>query len=206
MKVLVIGATGRTGRHVLAGGVQRGHHLTAFTRRPELLGDTSVPAAVVTGDGRDAAAVRSAVTGVEAVIAIVAAASRTGPHHTAEVARVLTAAMGDAGVRRLVITSAYPLVGQRPRLPMVLLRRIFAAAYADAAAMERHVTATDLDWTIVRLNRLTDRPGRGDLTLSRQLLDRPTAISRTDAAAILLDLAETGSYAGAAVNVTTRSR
>jgi len=34
MKLLVIGSTGRTGRHVVEQAVQRGHAVTAFTRRP----------------------------------------------------------------------------------------------------------------------------------------------------------------------------
>ncbi len=37
MNLLVIGSTGRTGKHVLEQGLQRGHAITAFTRRPHEL-------------------------------------------------------------------------------------------------------------------------------------------------------------------------
>ncbi|MFP3392335.1 NAD(P)-dependent oxidoreductase [Brevibacillus sp. SIMBA_040] len=37
MKIIVFGATGNTGRRVLAQGVNRGHEMTAFVRNPEKL-------------------------------------------------------------------------------------------------------------------------------------------------------------------------
>jgi putative NADH-flavin reductase len=185
LKVAVIGSTGRTGRHVLAEGLRRGYQITAFTRRPQMLADTARLAGVIHGDGRDPDAVRRAITGADAVIAIVSAGRRGGPHHTAAVAKILTTQMTDLRVRRLVITSAHPLVGDNPPLPMALLRRIFADAYADAASMEQIVQASDLDWTIVRLNRLTNRPAQSRVRLSQGLFDKPSAMSRADAAATL---------------------
>ncbi|MFI6454688.1 NAD(P)-dependent oxidoreductase [Streptosporangium amethystogenes] len=201
MNVTVLGSTGRTGRLVLAEAVRRGHEVTAFTRRPEALPVAPAPAAVVTGDGRDPERVRKAVGGADAVIAILAAAGRKGPHHIAAVARVLADVMPEAGARRLVVTSAYPIVAEQPRVPLALLRRLFADAYADAARMEEIVSASGLDWTIVRLNRLTDRPARGGVRISRGLFDRPAPITRADAAATLLDALVDPAYARTAVNL-----
>lgn len=198
MHVTVFGATGRTGRHIVAEALGRGHRVTAFTRQPDAIADV---ARVVRGDGRDPEAVATAVDGADAVIAVVAARTRKGPHHTAAVARVITDAMTRAGVRGLVITSAYPIVAERPRVPVALLRWLLADAYADLAEMERLVAASDLDGTVVRLNRLLDGPARGDARLSTGLLDRAGPITRADVAATLLDLAETGDHSGAAVNL-----
>jgi putative NADH-flavin reductase len=204
MNLTVFGATGRLGRHVLEQGLRRGHKLTAFTRRPQALADPAALAAVVAGDGRDRQAVRRAIDGADGVIAIVASATRKGPHHTTEVARVITQAMADLGVRRLVVTDPYPIVADRPRLLIWLLRRFLAAAYADALAMERIVTTTDLDWTIVRLNRLLDGPPRGTAHVSRDLLARPSSITRADAAAVLLDVVADPALARVALNVSGR--
>lgn len=201
MNLTIIGSTGRTGTHVLAEGVQRGHRITAFTRRPQALRDHDTLAAVVHGDGRDPDAVTRAVTGADAVIAILGPASRNGPHQSAEVAQITTTVMQRLRVRRLIITSAYPLVADKPRLPIAVLRRIFAAAYADAAAMERTITDSDLDWTIARLNRLTDAPAKGGTRISRDLFTKPTALARAGAAAALLDLAESATHLAAAVNI-----
>jgi putative NADH-flavin reductase len=201
MKLTVFGSTGRTGRHVLAEGLRRGHQITAFTRRADALQSTSTLAAVVEGDARDPDAVREAIADADAVIAIIAARSRNGPHQVADAARVITEAMLDARVRRIVITSAYPIVGDKPRLPMALLKAIFAAPYADNAAMEQLVSTSDLDWTIARLNRLTDKPARGAVRTSRDLLDKPSSITRADAAATLLDITHDAALAKTAINL-----
>jgi putative NADH-flavin reductase len=202
MRITVLGSTSRIGGHILTEGSRRSHQITAFTRRPETLTDTSALAGVVHGDGRDPRAVATAVASADAVIAIVVAASRKGPHHTAEVSRVIAKAMAEADVRRFVMTSAYPIVGDKPRVPMALLRLALSAPYADLAEMERIVSASDLDWTIARLNRLIDKPARGGVRISRDLLDKPSAITRADVAATLLDLAESDTYARTAVNIS----
>jgi putative NADH-flavin reductase len=199
MKITVFGATGRIGRHILAEAKQRDHRITAFTRRPESL--TETPETVVHGDGRDKEAVARAVDGADAVIAVIGPDSRKGPHQTAEVARTIIGAMTAAGVRRLVVTSAYPIVAERPRLAIAVLRRVFAASYADGADMERLVAESGLDWTVARLNRLLDRPAQGSVQLSTGLLARPRSMTRADAATALLDLAEANTYAGTAVNI-----
>jgi putative NADH-flavin reductase len=200
LNLTVFGSTGRTGGHVLAEGLRRGHEITAFTRRPQMLADAVRLAKVVPGDGRDPHAVRQAITDADAVIAIVSPSGRSGPYHTAAVAEVLTAQMTDLGVRRLVVTSAYPIVGDKPHLPMALLRRVFAAAYADAARMEQIVSASELDWTIVRLNRLTDRPAHGTVRISQDLFHKPSAMSRADAAVMLLNVVEDAATIRTAIN------
>jgi hypothetical protein len=56
----------------------------------------------------------------------------------------------------------------------------------------------------VRLNRLLDKPARGNVQISRDLLDRPRSITRADAAATLVDTVETGTYARSAINIAGR--
>jgi len=116
------------------------------------------------------------------------------------VSRVLTEAMTDLGVRRLVVTSVYPIVADKHRLPIALLRLLFADAYADVSTMEQIVSACDLDWTIVRLNRLTDRPARGGVRVSGGLFDKPSAMSRSDVATALLDVVDDDTTVKAAIN------
>jgi putative NADH-flavin reductase len=202
VRITVFGATGRTGRHLLAEGLRRGHRLTAFTRRPDALADPAALAGVVVGDARDPAAVRKAVDGAEAVISTIGAERRRGPYPVAEATAVIAEAMADLGVRRLVATSPYGMVAERPRLLAPLLRRWLAAAFADASAMERAIAASGLDWTVVRLPLLTDRPARGRFRTSGELFATgPYPLARADAAAALLDVAEAGAFARTAINV-----
>jgi NAD(P)H-binding len=83
---------------------------------------------------------------------------------------------------------------------MALLRLLLADAYADSAQMERVLAASGLDWTVVRLNRLTDAPARGRIRLSRDQFDKPTGLSRADVAAALLDIVADDTTVRAALN------
>jgi uncharacterized protein YbjT (DUF2867 family) len=202
MRLTVFGATGRTGRHVLAEGLRRGHQLTAFTRHPLALDDPTALAAVVQGDARAPRAVHTAIDGAAAVISTIAGGTRRDPHRLADTTRVLIRAMADLAVGRLVVTSAYPSVVDQPPLAMALLRRLLVTPYADNVAMEQLVAASGLDWTIVRLNRLTNKPATGTVHTSRGLLEKPRAITRADAAATLLDIVADTTLARTAINVT----
>jgi putative NADH-flavin reductase len=201
-RITVFGAAGRTGRLVLREGRRRGYEMTAFTRRPASDFAADGGTVIVRGDGRDAEAVRAAVDGADAVIAIVAAAGRKGPHETAEVLRVITTQMTELGVGRLVLTSAYPLVGDRPRLLIGIIRRVFAEAYADTAEAGRIVSASGLDWTIAYLNRLIDKPATGHARISTELFARPTSVTRADVATVLLDAVADPTLIGTAINVS----
>src|SRR5262245_53015865 len=139
MKLLVIGATGRTGRHVLEQGLQRGHIVTAFTRRPDALNGLTGLAAVVHGDALSLADVRNAVHGQDAVISAVG--------HSG-IAYNLIRAMQEGGVRRLVMTSSRSVVATRPRLAVTLAWLIFREAYADLARAEGMIQVSGLDWSI----------------------------------------------------------
>lgn len=199
MQITVIGSTGHTGRHVLDQGRERGHAMVAFTRRPAALRDPSV-VTVVSGDGRDPAALSAALTGSAAAIAIVGN-GRSGPHHAGAVATALVAAMAQTGVRRLLTVSAYPVAARRPRIPVAIIRRVFAAVYADLAVMEEIVAASGLDWAIIRPGRLTDGPRTGRGTLHRGDMHRVPAVSRADLASVLLDQAQAPGTAGRALNL-----
>ncbi|MEV2268468.1 NAD(P)H-binding protein [Nonomuraea africana] len=73
-------------------------------------------------------------------------------------------------------------------MPIAILRLLLAQPYADQRRMEEIVRASDLDWTIVRLNRLLDGPATGGTRVSPALLPKPTGTTRADVATTLLDI------------------
>jgi putative NADH-flavin reductase len=199
VRLTVFGATGRTGRHVLEQGLSRGHAITAFTRRPHELESVDSRVTVVRGDGRDPRAVLQAIEGADAAILIIPGGSRKDPHVATDVARTVVGAMIQAGTSRLVVTSAYPIVGSGRR--SAILRLLFATPYADVRAMEGIVSTSQLDWTIARLNRLSNRQPTGNLHITPDLLPRPVGLSRSDAATALLDIVEEPTLARIALNI-----
>jgi len=206
MNITVIGAAGRLGQRVVEEASRRGHQVTGLARHPQRMAKPELLSRIAAGDGRDRDLVSGAVAGADAVVIAVAGGTSKDPHQAADVTSTVTAAMREHGVHRLVITSAYPIVGTRPRAAMWVLRKVLATPYADTAQAEQIATGSGLDWTIARLNRLTDQPPAGSPHTSTDLLDRATGLSRADAATLLVDLAETRDHARQALNIRGRDQ
>ncbi len=195
MKLLVIGATGRTGRHVLEQGLLRGHTITAFTRRPQALKAVQGLKTAVQGDALNLDDVRKAVQGQEAVICAVGSSG---------IAFNLIKTMPEAGVRRLIMTSSRSIVATRPRLGIALVWLIFREAYADHARAEGMIQVSGLDWTIVRAAMLTNRPMTGQVHIDFErnvTAGASLTLTRADYAMTLLDVVEDPQMIGKALGV-----
>lgn len=183
MKLLVIGSTGRTGRHVLEQGIQRGHEITAFSRRPQALDGMQGLKGIIHGDGLNLDDVRRAVQGQDAVISAVGSSG---------IALNLFAAMKEANVRRLVMTSSLSVVATRPRLTLSLVWLFLREAYADLARAEGMLEVSGLDWSIVRATMLNDKPftGQVHIDFNPNVTGGAWSLSRADYAMTLLDVVE----------------
>lgn len=194
MRILVIAAAGRTGRHVLEQAIGRGHTVTGFARRAHDLAGMAGLHAALSGDGTDPDAVRAAVRGQDVVIAAVGSSAIT---------RILIPAMTAAGVSRLVMTSSRSVVATRPRLVLSLVWLKFRGAYADLARAEGMLEASALEWSIVRATMLTDGPQTGQVHTDFELnaTGGDWKLSRADYATALLDAAEDDAMIRRAVGV-----
>jgi uncharacterized protein YbjT (DUF2867 family) len=167
MRVLVLGATGGSGRAAVEALVARGHEVTAFAR-----GAAEFPAGVRTaiGDATVAADVDRAVRGQDAVVVTLGIAESPlrvrlrGSAGTPMDVRSrgtehVVTAMRAHGVRRLVVQSSYGVGPTRDRLPLSS-RLVFALLLRpqidDTERQERVVRDSGLDWTLVQPVTLTN--------------------------------------------------
>ncbi|HEY5387943.1 MAG TPA: NAD(P)H-binding protein [Thermoleophilia bacterium] len=195
MKVVVFGATGRTGRLLVEGALARGHDVTAFLRAPEKLGDLRHRVRVVAGDVLDGGLVSDAVDGQDAVLVALGVAMKRGdPAVNAQGTLNAIRSMQRYHVRRLVVLSAGGTQqGPDPNLPWAFERIVkplfLKHAFADLRRMETSVRQSELDWTIVRAaGGLTDGPARGGYRVEPGYsLPDGHRIARADVAAFMLD-------------------
>jgi putative NADH-flavin reductase len=169
MKLVVLGATGGVGLEVVRQAIERGHSVTALVRSPERLKPFQDRITVKQGDLLSSAALQRAVQDHDAVL------SGFGPRNPVskgeanlrrEFADVLTIAMQRAGVKRLVAVSTAFLFKHSIVPPTYFVGRLFfPGVVVDASAMERIIQESELDWTIVRPPRLTDKPHTGKYRL-----------------------------------------
>ena len=198
MRLLVLGATGRTGQAFLDLGLTRGHHLTAFVRSPEKL--TRHPwLTVVKGNPLSKDALAEVLPGHDAVISAIGPRTReamAGSTLLATSAASTVAAMRSTGVRRLLVVSAallFPGGG-----PLVSVGRfLFRAHIRDTRAMEETVESSGLGWTVVRPPRLVDAPDpsyRAEVNALPSGMRVSAWLSWKGTAAFLLDSVERGRY------------
>jgi putative NADH-flavin reductase len=207
-KLLILGATGATGRHVVAMALERGIDVTVLVRQPEKIGTLTQRLRVLTGSvPDDPAAVAAAVAGQDAVISTlgVGTSLRSGGLIQRSMP-VVVEAMRQLGVRRLIITSAYG-VGATwrdvPPLPRVLMKLLFRDLYDDKAAGEDVVRRSGLDWTLVYPVTLTNGPPtRRYRTGERLRLRGMPRISRADVAHFLVGLVDDTALIGKGVLVS----
>jgi len=193
VKVLVLGATGGTGRLIVGEAMAKGHSVVALVRSranaPDLAG-----AQLIEGDARDESALTRALEGCDAVVS----ALGTGISPFREVTslsvatRALVAAMAQRHVRRLVCITGMGAGDSRghggflyDRLILPLLLR---KVYEDKDRQEDAIRASSLDWVIVRPVVLNDEAARGDVRAVTDLSGvHGGKIARADVARFIVD-------------------
>lgn len=163
MKVLVIGATGGTGQEIVRQAIAAGHQVTALVRHAAAAAVSLPGAVLVEGDARDAASLRRAVAGQDAV-ADALGASVSGPFKEvtllSESTRALIAAMQAEGVRRLVCITGIGAGDSRGHggfvYDNVVQPLLLRGVYADKDRQEALIQASGLEWVIVRPALLSD--------------------------------------------------
>jgi putative NADH-flavin reductase len=164
MKVLVVGAAGRTGRLVCQRAKAAGHEVTALSRHQP----KGLPEGVrfVQGDAREAA-LDEAMKGQEAVVVAVAHKRELPNNVVSDITQKVIKAMKACGAKRLVVVSGAQIGHPEEKLSFALkprpwlLGETIMLELEDRRLQERLVMHSELEWTIVRPPRLTDGPAKG---------------------------------------------
>jgi putative NADH-flavin reductase len=191
VKILVIGATGATGRELVAQGVGMGHEITATARRPESAGLPS-EVRVVRADINDGATLQVAVAGQDAVISSLGTKlSRQPTTVLSEGTRKLVSAMKAARVQRLVCITGIGAGDSRGHggfvYDRIVLPLLLKEIYKDKDRQEAVVRESGLDWTLVRPGQLTNGTTTREVKAFTDLAGRTIGkVSRADVAKFIL--------------------
>lgn len=212
MQIVVIGAAGRTGAHIVQQAAQAQHHVSALVRDATRYHPPTDGVDVHPADVLEPASLDGLLNGADAVIVAV------GPHNGKKPTEVysrglaaVTAEMRRADVKRLVIISAIPasLPYEKNLFERYLLHpilwRFFGPSYTDLRVMEKTLRdTTDLAWTIIRAPLLTDDQPTGTFrTAIDSHLKGAKKISRADLATAILTAASDDALAGHVMTVSS---
>jgi putative NADH-flavin reductase len=196
MKIIIFGATGRTGLPLVTQALAAGHEVTAFVRTPNKLQISHAKFRLVRGDLNDATGIEAAIAGRDAVLSALGPI----PGGQKDIMKVaftnIVAAMQKTGVKRLISLTGAGVAqpGDEPkwinRFISLMLNLISKDTIIDSSEHARLVWASDLDWTIVRVPMLTDAAPGDNIRVGMVGINDGMRIARSDVAAFMLKVLE----------------
>ena len=207
-RVLIVGATGGTGRQLVEQALERGHIVTALARDPSALRVEHPRLTVVRGDVLDYVSVEAAVRGQDAVLSALGHKRYFYPTHIlSEGTRNLLRAMETHRVQRFVCETALGIGDGAGRMGVYytffVIPIILPFYFWDKTRQERLIAASPLNWVVVRPGALTNGAKRGRYRHGRNVGSflRTVRISRADVADFMLNQMTGSTYLRAAVGV-----
>jgi putative NADH-flavin reductase len=190
VKVLIIGATGATGRVLMREALEQGHEVTALARNPSALAPEDHRPRVLQGNALDASEVEAAVAGQDAVLSALGTRSTRPTTLFSQSTHNLISAMNKHGVRRLVCITGIGAGESKGHVGFlydrIMLPFVVKNIYEDKNRQEEAIKQSDLDWVIVRPARLTDEAAKGEYRVYLGGSYTAKTISRADVAAFML--------------------
>ena len=203
MKILVVGATGPTGRHLVTQSLARGHGVVVLVRRHQPDFDGLTGLTEVEGDVLDPAAVARALLGCDAVL--LALGSRVSLVDEVTLlsrgTQVVVDAMRSTGVKRLIAITGIGAGDSRGHggflYDNIVEPLVLKQVYKDKDRQEDIIRGSGLEWTIVRPAQLTDDPAESRFRVLTDLTGVTAGkIARADVATFMLDELEKPAYLG----------
>jgi uncharacterized protein YbjT (DUF2867 family) len=206
-RVLIFGATGRTGREAIKYALEKGYHVVALVRNPDKLDVNSDQLTLIKGLPTNIEDVRTAMKDCDAVISLLSALPEkesfsfkkiTPPHTLEKSISNAIAAMKGYNIDRIMILSSIGAGDSYQYAPwyMRLLLKItnFKIVFADHGAQEKSLENSGLDWTIARPVALNNNKAIGELTINYSSTPKPFRISRKQLAKFFIDNLDTTTF------------
>jgi putative NADH-flavin reductase len=199
MRIVVFGASGKTGSLLVEQALKAGHEVVAYVRRPGSVTSESPKLKVVVGRLSDTVALKNAITGADACLSTLGGGSLTKSN--SEVLDGISTILGimeAVAVPRFVYLSSIGTGESRYYMPQpirfLIVNVMLRVPLADHTTNEKRIAASKLQWTVVRPGSLTDGPLTENLkhgSEKTKLTGNP-GISRANVAAFMLaQLADT---------------
>ncbi|MFC1975764.1 NAD(P)-dependent oxidoreductase [Chloroflexota bacterium] len=199
MKLLIFGATGRTGLALVSQALDEGHSVTAFARNPKAMNIQHPDLTVVQGDILDYESVDAAMQNQEVVLSALGVNSFKKNTIISDGTQNILKAMCEHHVKRFICVTTMGLGDSKNQkgwayiMPISLMFRlqrlpILCNQFLDRELQEEYIKNSALDWIIVRPGGLTNGPHTGNYRHGFSIDDTTikVQISRADVADFML--------------------
>jgi putative NADH-flavin reductase len=195
MKIVVFGASGRTGLLTVYQALEKGHSVNAFARKASSVTIQHKNLQIIQGDILDYEKVRHAVEGQDAVISTLGVESRKYTTVLSEGTANIIRAMNELNVKRFICMSSVGILGDDGGFwfGKIILPLFLKQVFEDKKRQMKLLQESDLEWVIIRPVELTQAPKTGKYKIYNA---KPgsSKIPRTDVADFILKLLTDKTY------------
>lgn len=199
MKVIIFGATGTIGKHLVNQSLENGFQVTAFSRNPKKLNITNPNLSLYPGDVFSLNTVADAVKGHDSVFIALGSNKLTGKVRSVGTQNIIQS-MKLHRIKRLICQSTLGVGDSRDNLNFywkyLMFGFILHSVYKDHHRQEALVKNSGLDWTIIRPAAFTDEASSSRVKIGFSSDEKNLAlkIPRIDVAKYMLRLLKDNQY------------
>ncbi|MCT0013702.1 NAD(P)-dependent oxidoreductase [Weissella confusa] len=192
MKILVFGATGKTGREITQQALLNGDEVVAYVRHPEKL-TNQTGLTIIGGQLNETKRINHAMQGVDAVLVALGAVNNSGVEIMAPAVSTIIAVAQQAGVKRLIVLSALGVaetIANTAYPYKVTVQTFLAKKFLDHDKAMRLLQASELDWTTIHPGLLLNGDETANLVVKNAAMSGKVTgwayTNRADVAATML--------------------
>lgn len=207
-KLLILGATGRTGKHLLAEALKANHEVHILVRNARKVNIDSPKLVIFEGLSTDLLTLEKAMEGCEVVLSALNisrtsdfpwAALRTPTDFLSNTIKNIIALTPKLGVKHVVVTSAWGVLETKAHIPFWFRWLIdysnIGYGYREHENQEQILQRSSINWTAVRPVGLTNFTETKPVQVSFNNSPKPNLlISRLNVARYMLDIAQRHIY------------
>ncbi|MEE9337583.1 MAG: SDR family oxidoreductase [Methylococcaceae bacterium] len=201
MKLIIFGATGTIGNHVVEQSLDKGYKVSAFSRNKNNLNKFSHPNLnKIKGDVFNPKDVQNAIKGQDIVIIVLGSGKSSHSVVRSKGTQNIIEVMKINGVKRLICQSTLGAGESKENLNFFWKNIMFGwflkQVLLDHELQEKYVKNSGLDWTIVRPAAFTDGEKTEDYRHGFSSVDKSVKlkIARADVANFILQQLDSSMY------------
>lgn len=203
MKIIVFGASGGVGQHVLKLALEKGIEVTAFVRTPSKIQISHPFLHIYHGNALQANDVAAAIEGHDAVVSCLA--SSKGLKQSTELGNMIeniALGMEKHGVKRIVYIASAGIYGEIPGISGKMVMKTLKYPLLDHRHAVDTIVNYNLDYTIVRPLGLTNNDPTGNYREAVEgIPEKGRSIARADVADFIIKSLEDSKYIKESVSI-----
>lgn len=202
MNILVFGATGKTGVHVVNQLLEKQHTVTAYVRSASKITQKNPNLKVIENSMDNSSALAEAMKGQDAVVTCLGSGTLKKSNTLATFGKQIHDAMNSAGVTRIVYMASSGIHQEIKGIAGFIVTMILGNVLTDHANAVKYFMHDAYTYTIARPVQINDGPLTGTYLTSNEGVPGSKPIARANVAHFIVDALETGNYNNKSVGLS----